>query len=76
MARNHYAHLQSSDKFMNGQEVAETLEVSLSCAYGIIRKLNKELNDKGYITISGKVSRRYFNERYYGESKGAENSDT
>lgn len=76
MARTHYAHLQSSEKFMNGQEVANVLEVSLSCAYGIIRKLNKELNDKGYITLSGKVSRRYFNERYYGESKEVESSDT
>lgn len=35
-------------------------------AYKIIRKLNKELNEKGYITVAGKVSKKYFNERYYG----------
>ena len=31
----------------------------------IIRKLNNELSDKGYITVSGKVNRIYFEEKIY-----------
>ena len=28
----------------------------------VIQKLNKELQDKGYITVAGKVNRKYFRE--------------
>ena len=31
-----------------------------------IKCLNQELNTKGYITVSGKVSSKYFEERVYG----------
>ena len=53
-------------QFIDAVEVAETLNVSKSKAYGIIKMLNKELAEKGYITISGKVSRLYFQQRIYG----------
>ena len=42
------------------------LEVSESKAYGIIKQLNGELGAKGYITIPGKVSKVYFEEKLYG----------
>lgn len=35
-------------------------------AYKLIRKLNKELNAKGFLTIRGKVPEKYFLERFYG----------
>ena len=35
-------------------------------AYSIVRDLNKELEDKGYLIIPGRVSRKYFEERFYG----------
>lgn len=57
------------NRFIGAQEAAEELGVSASYAYKIIRKLNDELKAKGYITISGKVSRQYFNERLYGDEK-------
>lgn len=47
-------------------EVAEALGVSIGKAYAVIRQLNAELKAKGYITISGRISRAYFTEKYYG----------
>lgn len=52
--------------FLNAADVARTLGVSEAHAYKIIRKLNEELNAKGMITISGKISKKYFAERVYG----------
>ena len=40
--------------------------VSESKAYSIVSDLNKELEDKGYLIIPGRVSRKYFEERFYG----------
>lgn len=62
--------------FITAPEVAEAMGVSTGKGYAIIRELNKELKSQGYITIAGKVSRRYFGEKYYGfedeAMKGAE----
>ena len=57
--------MKSSAWFMNVKEVASYLGVSESMAYKIIQKLNKELKAKGYITIAGKVSRAFFEEKIY-----------
>ncbi|MBQ8921258.1 MAG: LysR family transcriptional regulator [Oscillospiraceae bacterium] len=54
-----------SEKFIRAEEVAEVMEISVPYAYKIIRKLNQELSDKGYITVTGRVNREYFNERVY-----------
>ena len=51
---------------MGVSEVQELLSISRSSAYRLIKTLNEELNEKGYITISGKVSTRYLMERIYG----------
>ena len=62
-----------SNNFMRVQDVAEELGVSESYAYKIIRQLNKELDKKGIITISGRVNRKYFFERLcYGIPSDAE----
>ena len=50
----------------NVRDVMAALEVSESKAYGIIKQLNGELAAKGYITIPGKVSKVYFEEKLYG----------
>ena len=62
--------------YLTAEEVAETMGVAVPTAYKIIRRLNKELKDKGYITIAGRVNRNYFIEKTcYGglpvEEKGA-----
>lgn len=45
------------------KEAAERLECSERKAYEIIRTLNAELKEKGYITIAGRVPRAYFEKR-------------
>lgn len=54
--------------FIKADEVAEMLEISKAHAYKIIRQLNGELEEKGFITISRRVSRQYFLERLYGNA--------
>lgn len=53
-------------QFIGAKEVAEILGVSDSKGYSVIRELNKELKEKGYIVVPGKVSRVYFQEKCYG----------
>ena len=57
------------NKFIRADEVADELGVSKPYAYKLIRQLNGELKDKGFITIAGRVNRQYFNERLYGAGK-------
>ena len=51
---------------MTAEEVMEELGVSRAFAYKLIQKMNKELAEKGYTVINGKVSRKYFEEQFYG----------
>ena len=55
--------------FIRADEVAEELDVSKSYAYKVIKQLNDELSTKGYITVAGRISRQYFNERVYGAER-------
>ena len=59
-------------KIIRAEEVARELEVSKPYAYKLIRQLNEELKKKGFITVSGRVNRDYFNERLYGVKKEGE----
>ncbi len=52
--------------FITVAEIKEVLDVSESKAYRIVRTLNEELKQKGFMVIPGRVSRQYFNERFYG----------
>ena len=51
--------------FVGANEVAELIGVSKSKAYQIIRDLNKELALNGFITIDGKITRHYLEERMH-----------
>ena len=57
------------NKFIRAGEVAQELSVSKPYAYKLIRQLNEELKEKGFITIAGRVTRQYFYERLYGAGK-------
>ena len=58
----------NENSFMRVNDVARELGVSKSYAYKLIQRLNAELREKGCLTISGRMSRRYFTEkRCYGE---------
>lgn len=51
--------------FMRVEDVAEEMGVSVSYAYKLIRKLNKELKATGCITIPGRIDRKFFHEKFY-----------
>lgn len=54
-------------KFYGVKDVCNFFECSQTKSYKIIRQLNKELEEKGFITYSGKVPVSYFNKRYYSD---------
>ena len=61
----------ADNSFMRVEEVAQELGVSVSYAYRIIQRLNAEMREKGYLTISGRINRKYFMERFqYDGQKG------
>ena len=51
--------------FMRADEVAKELGVSQAYAYKLIKQLNEELKTKGYLVISGRLNREYFEEKVY-----------
>lgn len=57
-------------QFMGAKDIAQTMECSLSFAYKLIKQMNAELKEKGYITMSGKIPTKYFNERFYSQKGG------
>ena len=50
--------------FMRVEDVARELEISNSHAYKIMHQLNAELKKKGYLTIAGRVNRKFFLEKF------------
>ena len=52
--------------FVKVEEIAEELGVSKPYAYKLVREMNEELKQKGFLTIPRRVSRNYFEEKFYG----------
>lgn len=50
---------------MNAQQVSEYLGLSVSYAYKIIDRLNRELEKAGFLTIHGKVDSLYLSRRFF-----------
>lgn len=53
-------------RFLNAHDVAEFMGIPVPMAYKIIRRLNDELVAAGYIIVSGRISRTYFEQKVYG----------
>lgn len=53
-------------KFLYCADVMELLQCKATKARTVIRTLNDELKKRGYLTTRGKVSRKFFMEKYYG----------
>lgn len=51
--------------FLFAADVAELLGVGKSSAYSIIKRLNGELEKSGFLTVSGRIPKKYFFERFY-----------
>ena len=54
-----------SNVFYTAEEIANILSVSKPTAYRIIRELNAELHARGFITVAGRIPRKYFEEKFY-----------
>lgn len=54
--------------YLNAKDVAEYMDISVPMAYKIIRRLNDELVAQGYLTVSGRVSRSFFEKKVYGSA--------
>ena len=58
------------NNFMRVEDVAKERGISKSYAYKIVQKLNADLRAKGFLTISGRINRKYFLEKFcYGEAE-------
>ncbi len=51
---------------MNANDVVNEPGVSNGHAYKLIRQLNEELETSGYLTVSGKIPRAFWVEKFYG----------
>lgn len=48
------------------KDVMKAMDVAESTAYKIIKDLNAELKKKGFMTLTGRVPKAYFESRFYG----------
>lgn len=55
-----------SNYMMSADDIAEELGVSKGKAYKLIRDLNQELVKNGFVVISGKLPRAYWEKKFYG----------
>lgn len=53
----------TSNVFWKVEDVARELGVSKSYAYKLIRKLNDELKNMGYLTVAGRINKKFFMEK-------------
>lgn len=49
--------------FLTVEEVAAEMGVSKSYAYKIVKKLNEELQQMGYLTVAGRINANYFRKK-------------
>ncbi len=52
-------------QYLKAEDVARFMEISIPMAYKIMRKLNHELQEQGFITVAGRVNRVYFESKLY-----------
>lgn len=50
--------------FLRANQVKEILNVSQAMSYKVIRTLNDELKEKGFLTLQGRIPIEYLCERY------------
>lgn len=58
MKDNHY--------MMYAEDISKELDISKGYAYKIIKELNQELKEAGFIVISGRVPRVFWETKFYG----------
>lgn len=58
--------MNTSKNYLNAADVSAYMGISIPMAYKIIRKLNDELRAQGFITVAGRINRRYFEHKVSG----------
>lgn len=58
--------MSQSKLYFTAAEVAQMLGISVGQAYRMFRQWNKELEEKHYLVIAGKIPVKYFYEKIYG----------
>ena len=56
--------MEDSNKYLRCKDIMERLQCSESMAYKVLKELNAELKKKGYMTLRGRVPKKYFEERF------------
>ena len=59
---------------LTAPDIAEMLGVSKAKAYELIRSLNNELRNSGYIIVAGKIPRAYWETKFYSGSRDPANT--
>lgn len=60
-----------NELFVTAGEIAQELGVSKPLAYKLVRQMNEKLEEKGFITIAGCVSKKYYEEKFYRMAQAA-----
>jgi len=55
--------------YLTAQDLSDLLGVSIGHSYKIMRALNNELSEQGYIVIAGRIPTAFFCKKYYGFSQ-------
>ena len=63
--------MQNRNYMMTAANVAEEIGVSKGHAYKLLRQLNEELKEAGYVTVAGKVPRAFWEKKFYGYAQAA-----
>ena len=53
-------------QYITATQIQDVLGVGCTKAFAIVKSLNIELAEMGYITVSGKCPMEYFKKKYYG----------
>ena len=56
------------NNMMNADDVSKEIGVSKGTAYKIIKSLNEELKANGFIVVSGRVPRAFWETRFFNNS--------
>lgn len=51
--------------WLSASDLAEMLEISLSKSYKLIKTMNQELEEKGFLVLPGKIPVAYVRNRLY-----------
>ncbi|MCR5748360.1 MAG: ICEBs1 excisionase [Lachnospiraceae bacterium] len=52
--------------YLTANDLASMLDISVGHAYKIIRRMNNDLEKQGYLAISGKLPKKYFEKHWFG----------